>query len=163
LLGFLGIRAGWLSSWLGVDVLGLPGTEDGAESPVELGPQLLTSVISVACGLLGVVAMFLLWRRAPERDPALVLGRALPAADSGFGVDFAYDRAVVRPVDALARGVVTADGSVLARAVRGAGQLAEWTSAAVRRVQNGDLQRYLMLVIAGSVIALVAAWTGVGR
>jgi NADH-quinone oxidoreductase subunit L len=166
LLGFVGLRAGWLASWLGVDVLGLPPGGDSSgrvESPVELGPQLLTSLVSVACGLLGVTVMYLLWRRAPDRDPALALGRALPAVDAGLGGDVAYDRAVVRPVEALARGVVTADRSLLARGVRGAGQLAEWTSTAVRRVQNGDVQRYLMLLLAGAVIALVAAWTGVGR
>jgi NADH-quinone oxidoreductase subunit L len=103
----------------------------------------------------GAGAAFLIWNADPALDPARVLGPVRTAFERAFYVDEVYDRAIVRPVRALARVVVTVDD-------RGIDPAAEGTARAVRRLggllrlpQNGNPQSYLTGLLTGVVVIVL--------
>ena len=100
------------------------------------------------------------WRRTQD-DPAEGFGRLGPVLDKAFFVDAVYDRIFVRPVGQIAAATIVADRDVVGAAVTGSGSVAQRLGAAVRRSQDGDLQRYLTVLLAGTVLVIVAAWTAV--
>ncbi len=164
LLGVTGLSTGWLPTWLSRSVLtdlvtGAPLTAD----PASLTPTLVTSVASTALVLLGATAGYLAWRGSPVRDPADRLGRLRPVIADGWYLDRLYATLVVRPVARLAAGVAAADTTVVAGAVRGSGETTHRLAATVRRLQDGDVQRYLTVLLAGVVLIAVAAVTAVAR
>jgi len=143
LLGFL---YGPLPDWLG-DASG--------------GAVLSLSGVTVALGLLGLAVgaagTVVLWRRAPAADPADVLGGARPWFDDAFKVDALYDLVLVRPVRALARGVRWGDEEVVGAYVRGSGTGARLAGGLLRLVQNGNVQGYLTILLAGVVVMAIGA------
>jgi NADH-quinone oxidoreductase subunit L len=164
LLGVTGLSTGWLPTWLSRSVLtdlvtGAPLAAD----PASLTPTLVTSVASTALVLLGATAGYLAWRGSPVRDPADRLGRLRPVIADGWYLDRLYATLVVRPVARLAAGVAAADTTVVAGAVRGSGETTHRLAATVRRLQDGDVQRYLTVLLAGVVLIAVAAVTAVAR
>jgi NADH-quinone oxidoreductase subunit L len=96
------------------------------------------------------------------------LGRAGRVADvtgrlaNGFGFDWLYDRAVVRPLAAMA--VTLARGPERANqlALDGIARLVAAASVTVRRTQGGYVRGYEVLVLAATV-ALLAYWNWSAR
>ena len=142
----LGLVYGPLPGWLG----------EAAQ-----GATLGLSGATVAVGLLGLVggagASVVLWRRAPAADPAEVLGAARPWFDDAFKVDALYDRAVVGPVRVAARSVRWGDDEVVGAYVRGSGTGARLAGGALRLAQNGNVQTYLTVLLAGVVLMAIGA------
>ena len=115
-LGFLALHR-FLPTWLPSPVAGTSGV-----SP-EWGALLLT----LALVAVSVLAVLLLVRAKPDRDPASVLAAPLRSAmAAGLGVDAAYRSFVVRPVMALGRGLMAFDTEVVDGTVNGSGRTARW-------------------------------------
>jgi NADH-quinone oxidoreductase subunit L len=159
LLGLVGLRDDWLPDWAGTAVSALPSTtslldeqSDVAQATLHVGP--VTSALSVALAVVGAVAVWLVWRRAPAADPTAQL-RQRRAFEHAFFVDDLYDRAFVQPVRVATRAVGWADDAVVGEAVRdtgrGTSRLSEWVS----RAQGSTVQAYLTGLLAG-VLLLVA-------
>ena len=159
LLGLVGLRDGWLADWGATTVLASGSADtllaegpDVAQSTLHIGP--VTSALSVGLALVGGVAVWLVWRRAPATDPTAEL-RQRRALEHAFFVDDLYDRAFVQPVRVATRGVGWADDAVVGEAVRdtgrGTSRLSEWVS----RAQGSTVQAYLTGLLAG-VLLLVA-------
>jgi NADH-quinone oxidoreductase subunit L len=95
---------------------------------------------------------------ADPSDPArLLLGPLHQPAAHGFHLDALYTAAVVRPTRAAARLVRFLDDAVIDTYVRGAAGAPRVLGALVRRAQNGNVQSYLTVLLAGSLVLAVAA------
>ncbi|MBN3930834.1 NADH-quinone oxidoreductase subunit L [Streptomyces verrucosisporus] len=98
---------------------------------------------------------------AAADDPAdpgrLLLGPLHRHAARGFHLDALYAAVAVRPVLAAARLVRFLDREVVDTYVRGATGTARLLGTAVRRAQTGNVQTYLGLLLAGSLVLAVAA------
>jgi NADH-quinone oxidoreductase subunit L len=135
-----------------------PGTGSGAEG---VDFRSTTAVISLGLMAVGCYAAFHHWQIHGGRDPALALGPVRPVFAQGFGVDEAYDRAVVRPAYGLARLVVAGDREVIHPYVLGAGWAVRALGAVPRAAQTGRVQVYVTAILA-FVVVLVVAGTAVG-
>jgi NADH-quinone oxidoreductase subunit L len=152
-----GHEAPRLMSWT-VAVLAVPAATLGffGLGSAELRPELRPMILALLFAAVGVGAAFMLWNRDPALDPARALGPVRTAFDRAFYVDELYDRAIVRPVRALARLVVTVDDRVVDAAVEGSGSTARRVGGALRRTEAGNPQAYVTGVLAGvAVIALM--------
>jgi NADH-quinone oxidoreductase subunit L len=118
----------------------------------ELRPHLGASLLSVLLVALGAGAAYLVWNRDPALDPARALGPVRPVFARGFFVDELYAAAIVRPVKALARYVVTFDRIGVDAAVVGTGHGARRLAELFRLPQNGNPQTYLTGLLAGVVV-----------
>jgi NADH-quinone oxidoreductase subunit L len=118
----------------------------------ELRPHIGPALLGIALLLIGGGAVFLLWNRDPASDPSGALGPARKVFARGFYVDELYAIAVVRPVQALARGVVRFDRRGVDAAVVGAGRGARRLGGLLRIPQNGNPQTYLTGLLAGVVV-----------
>ncbi|MEU5364868.1 NADH-quinone oxidoreductase subunit L [Streptomyces sp. NPDC005925] len=98
---------------------------------------------------------------ASAPDPAdpgrLLLGPLHRHAAAGFHLDAAYSALFVRPVRGAAGLVRFLDREVVDTYVHGAGALPRWLGAAVRRAQTGNVQTYVSVLLAGTVVLAVAA------
>ncbi|WP_019547119.1 NADH-quinone oxidoreductase subunit L [Streptomyces sulphureus] len=130
-----------------------------------LAPTLTTSVLATGVALVGAVVTYGAWRHttalAPgtaSADPGrLLLGPLHTTAEAGFRLDAAYRAVAVRPVLAASRLARMLDRDVVDAYVRGAGRGSRMLGALVRRAQTGNLQTYLAVLVAGSVVLAVAA------
>ncbi|MFE7774341.1 NADH-quinone oxidoreductase subunit L [Streptomyces sp. NPDC057445] len=97
----------------------------------------------------------------PSADPAdpgrLLLGPLHRPAAAGFHLDAVYRTLFVRPVLAAAELVRFLDREVVETYVRGAGTGANGLGRLVRRAQTGNVQTYLSVLLAGSVVLAIAA------
>jgi NADH-quinone oxidoreductase subunit L len=144
-LGVVGLSTGWLPTWLGV-------------GPVRtLGPGAVTTVVSLLLVAAGAVLVWSAWRRDPDADPMRrLLGPAWAWCAAGFGVDAVYDRLLVRPLRALAGGVVAVDDDLTA-GVQETGVVTARSALDLRRFQTGNAQSYLTGALAGVTVLLVVA------
>ncbi|GAA2450910.1 NADH-quinone oxidoreductase subunit L [Streptomyces macrosporus] len=98
---------------------------------------------------------------AAADDPAdpgrVLLGPLHRHAARGFHLDAVYAAVAVRPIRAAARLVRFLDREVVDTYVDGAGGTARLLGAAVRRAQTGNVQTYLGVLLAGSLVLAVAA------
>lgn len=98
---------------------------------------------------------------AGATDPAdpgrLLLGPLHRHAAVGFHLDAVYHALFVRPVRAAATLVRFLDREVVDAYVRGAAGTPRLLGAAVRRAQTGNVQTYLGVLLAGSLVLAVAA------
>ncbi|WP_031076544.1 NADH-quinone oxidoreductase subunit L [Streptomyces sp. NRRL S-118] len=98
---------------------------------------------------------------AAAPDPAdpgrLLLGKLHGPAAAGFRLDAVYSALFVRPVRAAASLVSFLDREVVETYVRGAGSGTNLLGRAVRRAQTGNVQTYLSVLLAGSVVLAIAA------
>ncbi|MCI0386321.1 NADH-quinone oxidoreductase subunit L [Streptomyces sp. CNQ085] len=137
----------------------LPDWFDGRS----LAPTLTTSVLGTGLTAAGIVVMYAAWRHstAAADDPAdpgrLLLGPLHRHAARGFHLDALHAAVAVRPALAAARLVRFLDREVVDTYVRGAGGTARLLGMAVRRAQTGNVQTYLGLLLAGSLVLAVAA------
>jgi len=156
-LGWFARAADRLPSWVGVTA-----------TPQAFGLDPLTTGLSVVAVGLGLLAVTTLWGRreyddAPHgADPAAALGLLDSAYTRGFGVDAAYVATVVRPVQALARVVRVVDERVVDGYVRGAGSGARAAGRGLRLAQNGNVQTYLSMLLAGVVALAVSVAVAFG-
>ena len=118
----------------------------------ELRPHLGASLLSILLLALGAGAAFLVWNRDPALDPARALGPVRPVFARAFFVDELYALAIVRPVKALARFVVTFDRAGVDAAVVGTAHGARRLAGVLRVPQNGNAQAYLTGLLAGVVV-----------
>ncbi|MFB6839359.1 NADH-quinone oxidoreductase subunit L [Streptomyces sp. NPDC056361] len=97
----------------------------------------------------------------PAEDPAdpgrALLGPLHGSAAAGFHLDAVYRAAFVRPVVAAASLVRFLDREVVDTYVRGAADSAKGLGWLVRRAQTGNVQTYLSVLLAGSVVLAIAA------
>ncbi|WP_406862497.1 NADH-quinone oxidoreductase subunit L [Streptomyces sp. HUAS MG47] len=97
----------------------------------------------------------------PSEDPAdpgrLLLGPLHRHAAVGFHLDAVYDRLFVRPVVAAAGLVRFLDREVVDTYVNGAGSGTKGLGWLARKAQTGNVQTYLSVLLAGSVVLAVAA------
>jgi NADH-quinone oxidoreductase subunit L len=122
------------------------------------------SVIATAVSLAGVAVVTALYRRRPAEDPANVMGAALMAMLlNGFYLDTVYDRAIVRPVKAIARAVVDVDNRGVDATVVGAGHGAGLAGGGLRWLQNGNAQRYATGLVLGVVAVVLSVSLAVAR
>ncbi|MFC5820682.1 NADH-quinone oxidoreductase subunit 5 family protein [Nonomuraea harbinensis] len=119
--------------------------------------DLPVAVVSVALALLGAGVVYVAWRADPLADPARLLGVLRVPCERAFYVDGLYSAVVVRPVLALARGVLRTDDVVVDGAVRGSGRAARGLSGLLRLAQNGNVQLYLSGLLAGVLLIAVGA------
>nr|WP_155073696.1 NADH-quinone oxidoreductase subunit L [Streptomyces taklimakanensis] len=98
---------------------------------------------------------------AAADDPAdpgrVLLGPLHRHAARGFHLDAVYAAVAVRPVRAAAGLVRFLDREVVDTYVRGAGGTVRLLGTAVRRAQTGNVQTYLGVLLAGSVVLAAAA------
>ncbi|MDX3071736.1 NADH-quinone oxidoreductase subunit L [Streptomyces sp. MI02-7b] len=101
---------------------------------------------------------------AAAHDPAdpgrLLLGPLFGPASHGFRLDAVYSALFVRPVLAASGLVRFLDREVVETYVRGAGGLPRLIGAVVRRTQTGNVQTYISVLLAGSVILAVLVAVG---
>ncbi|WP_329186252.1 NADH-quinone oxidoreductase subunit L [Actinacidiphila glaucinigra] len=101
---------------------------------------------------------------AAAQDPAdpgrLLLGPLFEPASHGFRLDALYAKLFVRPVLAASGLVRFLDREVVETYVRGAGGLPRLLGALVRRTQTGNVQTYISVLLAGSVILAVLVAVG---
>jgi NADH-quinone oxidoreductase subunit L len=136
------------------------GVSRWLDAPLGTEPLHLTfarSVLPTVVALVGVGAMAMMWRRRPADDPAVALGGRLNSLfANGFYLDALYDRVIVRPTTAIARAVVSVDDHGVDATAVGAGRNASRVGGALRRLQDGNAQRYATGLVLGVVIAVLA-------
>jgi NADH-quinone oxidoreductase subunit L len=152
-LGFAGLSAAWLPTWVRPALPGA-GPYTGVE-PEALVPHPGLALLSVGLAVTGSITAYAAWRLVG--DPALRLGRLRPVLAAGFGVDALYSRIVVRPTLAAARAVRWGDDNVVDTYVQGSGVAARLLGIGLRLTQNGNLQGYLTGVLAGATLLAVGA------
>ncbi|MFD3976139.1 NADH-quinone oxidoreductase subunit L [Streptomyces cyaneofuscatus] len=98
---------------------------------------------------------------ADAPDPAdpgrLLLGPLHRHAVTGFHLDALYTALFVRPVQQAARLVRFLDRAVVDTYVDGSGAATRLLGTAVRRAQTGNVQTYLSVLLAGSLVLAIAA------
>ena len=133
-------------------VLPVHETEHGGVAGIML---LVLSVIVVVAGILLAWFMYVatpVKAEAVDR-PSSALHRLLLNA---WYVDWLYDRAIVRPLYALAMFLAGVfDLGVVDGVVNGLGRAVTWSSAGLRRLQTGYVVNYALTMLAGAVIFIV--------
>ncbi|MGC4926748.1 NADH-quinone oxidoreductase subunit L [Streptomyces sp. DT117] len=98
---------------------------------------------------------------ADAADPAdpgrLLLGPLHRHAVTGFHLDALYTALFVRPVQQAARLVRFLDRTVVDTYVDGSGAATRLLGTAVRHAQTGNVQTYLSVLLAGSLVLAIAA------
>ncbi|WP_415958125.1 NADH-quinone oxidoreductase subunit L [Streptomyces sp. 021-4] len=98
---------------------------------------------------------------ADAPDPAdpgrLLLGPLHRHAVTGFHLDALYTALFVRPVQQAARLVRFLDRTVVDTYVEGSGAATRLLGTVVRRAQTGNVQTYLSVLLAGSLVLAIAA------
>ncbi|MGW7228235.1 NADH-quinone oxidoreductase subunit 5 family protein [Streptomyces cyaneofuscatus] len=98
---------------------------------------------------------------ADAADPAdpgrLLLGPLHRHAVTGFHLDALFTALFVRPVQQAARLVRFLDRTVVDTYVDGSGAATRLLGTAVRRAQTGNVQTYLSVLLAGSLVLAIAA------
>jgi len=125
----------------------------------EHGGVLRSMLIALGIAWVGLTAAFLLYRQGlAERFKGFYSrrpGRWLYALVANkFYVDEIYDVLVVGPFKALAfvSWQILDVFAIDTVAVRGSARLTAWTGAALRTLQNGDVQRYAAVMAIGAVL-----------
>lgn len=145
LVGYAALAPKSLREWLS------GGEYGGAFAGISIDPT--TTVLSMTSAALGILAVWWIWRRTTAGTPIPnVLNSLRPVLASGFGVEAFYVRTIVAPARGAARMVVACDRDVVDGYVSGSGTGARALGALLRRVQAGNLQVYLGLLLTGVVI-----------
>ena len=153
-LAILSIFAGaFMNNWIGDWLAPATGAEVEHVGMWHMG---VIGVVTLVVVILGIVAGWLLNRHnvpneEPEtHDPLLVAGR-----HDIYGDDI-NDVVVVKPGRWLAGGAAGFDRSVVDGLVNGAGSVTTACSQIIRKVQNGYVRSYgLMMVVGVVVVGLV--------
>lgn len=131
----------------------------------EAGLDATVAAISVAASVLGIGAGAWLYRGGPAFDTRLAekLGASYAFVSAAYRIDPLYDRAIVRPVSAIARWLADRfDRRGLDRAVESLPSLAERAGRLVASLQTGETDLYVALMAIGLIALIgVAFWMGV--
>jgi NADH-quinone oxidoreductase subunit L len=128
--------------------------------PVERLPAVATFGIALVVAWGGAFVAWLLYKPVRGLAGDEALERAMPrlrrALVNKLYVDDLYERLIVRPLWAFARGTWRVVDATLIDGlfVNGTAQLVAWAGSMARRFQNGDVQRYAAVTALG-VAALV--------
>ena len=137
----------------------IPDVVEPALELPQVGLSVVTTVLAVALVAAGAYGTYARWEQQPGVDPVTALGRLRNVFAAAFGVDRLYDALFVRPVNAMARGVVLGDRDVVEPYVRGSGRAVSMFGALVRRLQRGEVQGYASVVLAAVVVLALAGVT----
>ncbi|HEX5541877.1 MAG TPA: proton-conducting transporter membrane subunit, partial [Micromonospora sp.] len=125
---------------------------------IHIGPQTLIPLAALA---LGAGLAWAWWRRDPTADPAVALGPLRTAFAHAFWFDELQHTLVVRPMRALARGVRTADETVVDGAVQGAGRGTVGLGARLAALHRAALPRAATAFLTGALLlGVIAALIG---
>ncbi|MPZ25640.1 MAG: NADH-quinone oxidoreductase subunit L [Micromonosporaceae bacterium] len=168
LLGFVALSDGFvdrLSTPVPADWTGAAARPDALPAQPVLADQALVHaggfvLLPLAAAAVGIAAAWLVWQRDPATDPARALGRLRPVFEREFYLDGFQDVLVVRPVRALARAVRRADESVVDGTVEGTGRGTVSLGGLVARAHRAALPRAVVAVLAGALLAGLAATLG---
>jgi NADH-quinone oxidoreductase subunit L len=154
LFGLTGLSPHWLPTWSFPTVTaGVPGV--GVVQVEALRPQPVSSVLALTLAVVGFAVVWWRWRRQPAVDPVRTDHRVVVFAREGFGVDRVYDTVAVRPFLATAAAITAADRTWLEPTVTGTGTVAQRLGAGIQAGQDGNVQRYLSVALAGAAAAIV--------
>jgi NADH-quinone oxidoreductase subunit L len=107
------------------------------------------ALVSTVLALFGALPAYSLWQRGADPRPVLL--------EREFGLDSAYQRAFVVPVQWLAKLAVGGDRDVIGAYVRGTGRAGVLASAGFRKLQTGNVQTYLTAAVVGVVALAILA------
>ena len=117
-------------------------------------------LISVAAGLIGILAAWLVYVARPGMADALAAGLKplYTALYNKYFVDEIYDATVVKPVVLGSRSVLWkgVDAGLIDGSVNGVGERARNIGAVLRLLQSGNIRSYATWVLFGSVVLIVA-------
>jgi NADH-quinone oxidoreductase subunit L len=128
-----------------------------AELALEVPHLSAALVLPLALVALGAGTAWWLWRRAPQADPAVALGRLRPVFAEAFYLDAVQHRLVVRPVVALAEALRRVDERVVDAAVEGTGIGATRLGGLLALAHRAGLPRAAVAVLATALLLGAAA------
>jgi len=150
--GFLLSKGSALVHWL-EPVVNSQNVEEGKP----LMPALTVSLLALGVVLIGAAFAIIKYRTVSDVAPENV-SEFTKAARKDLYQDILNDRLLVAPGTLLTAGLVRADDRVIDGGVRFVGSFLGATSDALRKVQNGFVRSYALLMLAGLVITVIAVW-----
>jgi len=150
--GFLLSNGSALVHWL-EPVVNSQNVEEGKP----LMPALTVSLLALGVVVIGAAFAIIKYRTVSDVAPEKVSEFTI-AARKDLYQDILNDRLLVAPGTLLTAGLVRADDRVIDGGVRFVGSFLGATSDALRKVQNGFVRSYALLMLAGLVITVIAVW-----
>ncbi len=150
--GFLLSKGSALVHWL-EPVVNSQNVEEGKP----LMPALTVSLLALGVVVIGAAFAIIKYRTVSDVAPEKVSEFTI-AARKDLYQDILNDRLLVAPGTLLTAGLVRADDRVIDGGVRFVGSFLGATSDALRKVQNGFVRSYALLMLAGLVITVIALW-----
>ena len=150
--GFLLSNGSALVHWL-EPVVNSQNVEEGKP----LMPALTVSLLALGVVVIGAAFAIIKYRTVSDVAPENV-SEFTKAARKDLYQDILNDRLLVAPGTLLTAGLVRADDRVIDGGVRFVGSFLGATSDALRKVQNGFVRSYALLMLAGLVITVIAVW-----
>ena len=150
--GFLLSKGSALVHWL-EPVVNSQNVEEGKP----LMPALVVSLLALGVVVIGAAFAIIKYRTVSDVAPENV-SEFTKAARKDLYQDILNDRLLVAPGTLLTAGLVRADDRVIDGGVRFVGSFLGATSDALRKVQNGFVRSYALLMLAGLVITVIAVW-----
>jgi len=150
--GFLLSNGSALVHWL-EPVVNSQNVEEGKP----LMPALTVSLLALGVVVIGAAFAIIKYQTVSDVAPENV-SEFTKAARKDLYQDILNDRLLVAPGTLLTAGLVRADDRVIDGGVRFVGSFLGATSDALRKVQNGFVRSYALLMLAGLVITVIAVW-----
>ena len=122
-----------------------------------LMPALTVSLLALGVVVLGAAFAITKYRSVSDVAPESV-SEFTKAARKDLYQDALNDKVLVAPGTLLTRGLVRVDDRVIDGVVRFVGSFLGATSDALRKVQNGFVRSYALLMLAGLVLTVIAVW-----
>ena len=150
--GFLLSYGSALVHWL-QPVVNSHNVEEGKP----LMPALTVSLLALGVVVLGAAFAITKYRSVSDVAPESV-SVFTKAARKDLYQDALNDKVLVAPGTLLTRGLVRVDDRAIDGLVRFVGSFLGATSDALRKVQNGFVRSYALLMLAGLVLTVIAVW-----
>jgi NADH-quinone oxidoreductase subunit L len=150
--GFLLSNGSALVHWL-EPVVNSQNVDEGKP----LMPALVVSLLALGVVVIGAAFAIIKYRTVSDIAPEDV-SILTKAARKDLYQDVLNDKALVAPGTLLTAGLATTDDRVIDGGVRFVGSFLGATSDALRKVQNGFVRSYALLMLAGLVITVIAVW-----
>jgi NADH-quinone oxidoreductase subunit L len=150
--GFLLSNGSALVHWL-EPVVNSRNVEEGKP----LMPALVVSLLALGVVVIGATFAIIKYRTVSDIAPEDV-SILTKAARKDLYQDVLNDKMLVAPGTLLTAGLVTTDDRVIDGGVRFVGSFLGAASDALRKVQNGFVRSYALLMLAGLVITVIAVW-----
>mgnify|MGYP006266471017 CR=1 FL=1 len=153
------ISAGFLLSWGGALVNWLAPVVNSthlAENKDRISPILLT-LITLGVVLFGVIWAVIKYREVPESAPEKV-SIFTRAARKDLYQDAFNEAVLMKPGNQLVLTVDEIDQKVVDGAVNGVGKMVSGLSFGIRKIQNGYVRSYALVMSVGLLMLLLAVW-----